>query len=229
MITRVIEDLEEVKARFNEKAAELNAYYIVRDEYENIFNTISKIIQLIETKTQQAHGIDLRQNLDLFKDLTNEMQTHRPLLDRLQLLSSTLSSQLTDSNERERVRRRLNDITRRWAELEQEIVSEEETMEEMKNLTELFINIRLTCEQWLKRTRDLITDLTNAKNVEIFDQLIPKAKSTLFEYQASVEHLQKLRNRFNRLVQINRTPDATQKVSSVSITDLTPFNCLVAW
>jgi tRNA uridine 5-carbamoylmethylation protein Kti12 len=67
MITRVIEDIAEVKVRFNEKAAELNAYYIVRDEYENILNTILKIIQLIETKTQQSQGIDIRQNLDLFK------------------------------------------------------------------------------------------------------------------------------------------------------------------
>lgn len=147
------------------------------------------------------------------KDLTVEMQTHRPLIDRLQLLSSTLSSQLTDANERERVRRRLNEITRRWTELEQEILSEEENMEEMKNLTELFHNIKLTCEQWLQRTRDLINDLTNAKTVEIFDQLIPKAKSTLFEYQSTLEHLQKLRNRFNRLVQINKTPEAAQKVN----------------
>ena len=145
--------------------------------------------------------------------MNNDMQTHRPLIDRLQLLSSTLSSQLTDTNERERVRRRLNELTRRWTELEQELVSEEESMEEMKNLTELFQNIRLTCEQWLKRARDLINELTNAKNVETFDQLIPKAKSTLFEYQASVEHLQRLRNRLNRLVQINRTADAAQKVN----------------
>ena len=144
------------------------------------------------------------------------MQTHRPLIDRLQLLSSTLSSQLTDTNERERVRRRLNEITRRWTELEQEILSEEETMEEMKNLTELFHNTRITCEQWLKRTRDLIHDLTNAKNVETFDQLIPKAKSALFEYQTVLEHVQRLRNRFNRLVQINRTAEATQKVELMS-------------
>jgi hypothetical protein len=67
MITRVIEDTADVKARFNEKQSELNAYNIIRDEYENIFNIISKIIQLIETKTQQSHGIDLRQNLDLLK------------------------------------------------------------------------------------------------------------------------------------------------------------------
>jgi hypothetical protein len=67
MITRVVEDMAEVKARFNEKESELNAYNIVRDEYEHIFNNISKIIQLIETTTQQSHGIDLRQNLDLLK------------------------------------------------------------------------------------------------------------------------------------------------------------------
>lgn len=69
MIARVIEDMADVKARFNEKVSELNAYNIVRDEYENIFHTISKIIQLIETKTQQSHGIDIRSNLDLFKVL----------------------------------------------------------------------------------------------------------------------------------------------------------------
>lgn len=153
------------------------------------------------------------------------MQTHRPLIDRLQLLASTLSSQLTDTNERERVRRRLNELTRRWTELEQELVSEEETMEEMKNLTELFQNLRLTCEQWLKRTRDLITELTNSKNVETFDQLIPKAKSTLFEYQASVEHVQRLRNRFSRLVQINRTAEATQKVRSIARRDQIRSGC----
>jgi molybdopterin biosynthesis enzyme MoaB len=67
MITRVVEDMAEVKARFNEKESELNAYNIVRDEYEHILSNISKIIQLIETTTQQSHGIDLRQNLDLLK------------------------------------------------------------------------------------------------------------------------------------------------------------------
>lgn len=67
MITRVIEDTADVKARLNEKVSELNAYNIIRDEYENIIHNISKIIQLIETKTQQSHGIDLRLNLDLLK------------------------------------------------------------------------------------------------------------------------------------------------------------------
>lgn len=140
------------------------------------------------------------------------MQAHRPLIDRLQLLSTTLSSELTDSNERERVRRRLNDVTRRWTQLEHDIISEEESMEEMTNLTELFYNISATCERWLKQTRDLINDLTNARNVEALDQLIPRAKSTLFEYQSSLEHLQRLRNKFNRLIQTNRTPEATVKV-----------------
>ncbi|CAF5044363.1 unnamed protein product, partial [Rotaria sp. Silwood1] len=164
IITRVIEDMTEVRARFNEKESELNAYNIIRDEYENIIEHTLKIIQLIEIKTQQSHSIDLRQNLDLLKDLTNEMQTHRSLIDRLQLLSSTLSSQLIDTNERERVRRRLNDIIRRWTQLEQDIMSEEENMEEMKNLTELYYNINITCERWLKQTRDLINELTNTRN-----------------------------------------------------------------
>jgi hypothetical protein len=140
------------------------------------------------------------------------MQTHRSLIDRLQLLSSTLSSQLTDPHERERVRRRFNEVTRRWTELEQDIISEEEHMEEMKHLTESFNDINTTCERWLKQTKDLIHELTHGRNVETFDQLIPKGKSTLFEYQTCLEHLQRLRHRFNRLVQTNKTPDATQKV-----------------
>jgi hypothetical protein len=67
MITRVVEDMTEVRARFAEKEAELNAYNIIRDEYENIIENILKITQFIETKTHQSHGIDLRENLDLLK------------------------------------------------------------------------------------------------------------------------------------------------------------------
>ena len=148
----------------------------------------------------------------LLKDLTNTMQTHRSLIDRLQILSSTLSSQLTDTKEREQVRRHLNEVTRRWTELEQDLISDEENMEEMKNLTESFHNVHTDCERWLKQTRDLIHELNNAKNVENFDQLIPKARSILYEYQGSLEHLQRLRNRLNRLVQANQRPEATQKV-----------------
>ncbi|CAF3642100.1 unnamed protein product [Rotaria sp. Silwood1] len=94
-------------------------------------------------------------------------------------------------------------------------MSEEENMEEMKNLTELYHYININCEQWLKQTRILINDLTNRRNVETFDQLIPKGKNTLFEYQTSLEHLQRLRNRLNRLVQTNRTPEASQKLNEV--------------
>jgi hypothetical protein len=139
------------------------------------------------------------------------MQTHRPLLDRLQLLASALTSQLTDSNERDRIRRRLNEITRRWTELEQNLLSEEEDMTEMNNLNQQYTDINLTCERWLKQTKDLINELINAKNIEIFDQLIPKAKNTLSEYQPNSENLQRLRNRLNRF---NKTSEATQKVNN---------------
>ncbi|CAF1194985.1 unnamed protein product [Rotaria sordida] len=193
----------------NYKLSELNAYNTIRDEYENLMENTLKIIQIIENKTQQSHGIDLRQNLDLLKDLTNEMQTHRSLIDRLQLLSSTLSSQLIDTNERER--RRLNEIIRRWTQLEQDLMSEEE----MKNLTELYHYINRNCQQWLKQTRILINDLTNTRNVETFDQLIRKGKNISFEYRTSLEHLQRLRNRLNQLVQTNRTPQASQKLNEV--------------
>ncbi|CAF4391158.1 unnamed protein product, partial [Rotaria sordida] len=46
---------------------QLNAYNTIRDEYENLMENTLKIIQIIETKTQQSYGIDLRQNLDLLK------------------------------------------------------------------------------------------------------------------------------------------------------------------
>jgi hypothetical protein len=72
MIARVVEDMNEVRARFTEKESELNAYNIVRDEYENIIENILKITQIIETKTQQSHGIDFRQNLDLLKVQTQK-------------------------------------------------------------------------------------------------------------------------------------------------------------
>jgi DNA repair exonuclease SbcCD ATPase subunit len=141
------------------------------------------------------------------------MQTHRSLLDRLQILSSTLTSQLTDSNERDRIRRRLNEITRRWTELEQDLISEEEDMTEMNHVHQQYITINSTCDHWLNQTKDLINELKNAKTVETFDQLIPKAKSILSEYQSNFEHLQRLRSRLNRLIQTNRTPEATQKVN----------------
>ncbi len=140
------------------------------------------------------------------------MQSHRPLLDRLQILSTTLTSQLIDSNDRDRIRRRLNELTRRWTELEQELISEEEDITEITNITQQYSDIYLTCERWLKQAKDLINELTHTKTVEIFDQLIPKAKNTLTEYQSVSEHLQRIRNRFNRFAQTNKTPEATQKV-----------------
>ncbi len=144
------------------------------------------------------------------------MQTHRTLLDRLQLLASTLTAQLTDANERDRVRRRLNEITRRWTELEQNLISEEEDMTEMHHVNQQYTEIHTACERWLKQTKDSINDLINARNVEILDQLIPKAKNILAEYQPHFEHVQRLRNRLNRLIQTKRTPEATQKVKQLN-------------
>jgi DNA repair exonuclease SbcCD ATPase subunit len=141
------------------------------------------------------------------------MQTHRSLVDRLQILSSTLTSQLTDSNERDRIRRRLNELTRRWTELEQELISEEEDVTEITNITQQFTDINSKCERWIKQTKDLINELTHTKTIEIFDQLIPKAKTTLSEYQSAFEHLQRLRNRLSRFAQTNKTPEATHKVN----------------
>ena len=67
MITRVIEDMAEVRARLEEKEVELHAYNVTRDEFENIMENVLTTIQLIETRIDQSRSIDFRQNLDLFK------------------------------------------------------------------------------------------------------------------------------------------------------------------
>ena len=213
MISRIFDDTNEIRGRIDEKEAELHAYNVVRDEYQTNMDNFLQAIQMIERKTDQSRGVDFRQNLDLFKELSEEMQIHRSSLDRLQLLSSTLTSQLTDVHERDQVRQRLNDITRRWTQLEQDLISEGETMEEMKNISETNEQLNLSIDRWLRQTRDLVHELTNAKQVELFDQLIPRGKSVLYEYQTFFEQLTRLRNRLNRLVQTNQTPEATQKVN----------------
>ncbi|CAF4315796.1 unnamed protein product [Rotaria sp. Silwood2] len=212
IIIRVYEDMDDIKVRFNEKTSELNDYNILRDEYENCIDNISKISQIIEAKTRKTN---VKLNLDSLKDLTVEMQAHRSLLDRLQLLSSTLTSQLTDSNERDRIRRRLNEVTRRWAELEQNVLSEEEEITEMNHVIQQYKDINSICEHWLRQAKDLINELTNTKAIEIFDQLIPKAKNILTEYQSIFEHLERLRNRLNRMIQTNRTPEGTLKLTEI--------------
>ena len=53
-----------MKSRLNEKAGELNDYDILRNEYENSIENVSKIIQVIETKTRQTNA---KLNLDLLK------------------------------------------------------------------------------------------------------------------------------------------------------------------
>jgi hypothetical protein len=146
------------------------------------------------------------------QDLTAERQTHHSLMDRLQLLSSSLIPQLTDPNEREHVRRRVNETTRRWTEVEQDLISKQEEMTEMNNITQQYTEIYSISERWLRQTKDLINELANGKNMELYNQLIPKAKNTLSDYQTSFDQLQRLRNRLNRLLQTSKTSEATQKV-----------------
>jgi hypothetical protein len=70
-ITGAFEGLEDMKVRLIEKASELNDYNILRDEYENCIDNISKMTQLFETKTRQSRGTDSRLNLDLLKVTKN--------------------------------------------------------------------------------------------------------------------------------------------------------------
>jgi hypothetical protein len=64
MIIRVYEDMEDIKTRLNEKSTELNDCSVLRNEYENCIENLSKIIQVIETKSRQANA---KLNLDLLK------------------------------------------------------------------------------------------------------------------------------------------------------------------
>jgi hypothetical protein len=53
--------MEDIKARLNEKSSELHDYNILKDEYENCMEKLSKII---ETTTRQTNA---KLNLDLLK------------------------------------------------------------------------------------------------------------------------------------------------------------------
>ena len=231
IIDRIIDDMAEVQARLKDKEIELTVHLTLRQEYEQITEDITQRIDSIETRMQSFHETDFRQHLDAFKvgtetgtsvfpsfcfakDLSTEIHVHRSSIERLQILSTSLSAQLTDTSDRDRVRQRVNDITRRWAKLEQEIVSEEETLDEMRVLTDLFDSSNAACQRWLTQTRDLIEQLSNGRHVELLDQVVPRAKTTLFEYQTCLENLQRLRTRLNRLTQTTKTPVGIQKVRS---------------
>ncbi|CAF4405420.1 unnamed protein product [Adineta steineri] len=144
------------------------------------------------------------------------MQTHHAKIDRLQTISSSLIPQLTDPNERERVRRHVSELTRRWTELEQDLTTKQEETNEMNSINQQYIEINSTCERWLRQTKDITHELANGKNVEIYNQLIPKAKTILMDYQTNFEQLQRLRNRLNRLAQTSKISEATQKVVLVN-------------
>lgn len=132
------------------------------------------------------------------------MHNHRALLDRLQLIVSTLTSQLSDSHEREHLRRRLNEITRQWTKIEQDLINEEEEgIIEMHHLNQQYSHIHSTIDRWLKQAKDLNQQLTNGRTIEVFDQLIPKEKIVLNEYQFTWEQFQRLRSRLHRLSQTN--------------------------
>ena len=140
------------------------------------------------------------------------MQEHHPSIDRVQLLASTLASQLTDAHDRDQLRHRLNEITRRWAQVEQDLISGGESLEEMKHFSESFDQLRTLSERWIVQTRELIQELTNSKTVEMFDQLIPKGKTMAFEFPTYIDQVQRLRARLNRLAQTNKTTNGAQKV-----------------
>ncbi len=64
MLTRIDEDMEEMKCRLHEKSSELNDFNVQQDEYENCIENISKTIQIIETKIRQ---LNMKLTFDLLK------------------------------------------------------------------------------------------------------------------------------------------------------------------
>ncbi|CAM4836468.1 unnamed protein product [Rotaria magnacalcarata] len=219
IVIRVYEEIDDIKLRINEKKTQLNDLNLLRDEYESSIENITKVLLIIEAKAQKTNNA---LNLDALKDLIVEMQAHRPLIDRVQLLSSTLISHLIDSNEREHIRRRLNEIVRQWTEIEQILINEEEDITEMNHITLEYRNSYALCEHWLKQAKELIYELTNAKTIETLNQLMPKARTILTEYQSNLQHLDRLKNKLVRIIQTSRISEATLKLNELDrlLTDL---------
>ena len=47
--------MDEVKVRSKEKAAELNDYHVLRNEYEHSMENLSKVIQQLQSRSRQGH------------------------------------------------------------------------------------------------------------------------------------------------------------------------------
>lgn len=165
---RIIEDATEICGRLDEKEMELHASNVVRNEYPTNMENFLRAIQLIQRKADQSRGVDYRRNLHLFKDLLQEVS--------LSIVHNFSHLYI--------------DITRRWTRLKQDLLFEEETMENMKTVSETAEQLNISIDRWMRQTKDLIDHLISAKtdkNVRSIDS--PR------------------RNRYNRLVQTNQTPE----------------------
>ena len=123
------------------------------------------------------------------------MQTHRPLLDRLQFLSAGLISQLADSNEHDRLHRHLADTSRRWTDLEQSLTNAEDEIVEINHVNQQLAGIASHCNDCFKRTEEIIRDM---KNSDSLDPLISRAKGILSQYASHIQSVQGLKDRAHR-------------------------------
>ena len=128
------------------------------------------------------------------------MQTHRPLLDRLQFLCTGLISQLADSNEHDRLRRQLTDTARRWSDLEQSLTNAEDEIVGINHVNQQLAGIASHCNDCFKRTDEIIRDM---KNNGTRDPLISRAKSILSEYASHIQSVQGLKDRAHRCAPTN--------------------------
>ena len=206
-ITGLFGHAKDIRISLNDKRKLFSDFSVVRDEHQSCLENLSKMMDSITRGASKNVTLDLlkvttHRRLDLSRsrclsrqDLTQRMQTHRPLLDRLQFLSTGLISQLTDSNEHDRLRRQLTDMARRWTDLEQSLTNAEDEIVEINHVNQQLVGIALNCNDCFKRTEEIIRDL---KNIDTLDRSICRAKGILSEYASHMQFVQGLKDRAQR-------------------------------
>lgn len=169
-----------MERRLTEKVTEITEFNDRRDEFDR---TLEKIDSWIHSSTKEMHHLSI----------------HRPLFDRLPSLVTRLTCQLGDSGERDDVRRRLEEITRRWTEVEEILLNQEDQRTELHQINAHYLDVHSLGQQWLEETRHLIDELNNPKNVNNFDSLLVKGKTSLSIFDTNFDQVPRVRHRLQRL------------------------------
>lgn len=65
LIARVEDEMEEIRVRSKDKAAELSDYHVLRHEYETSMDNLSKMIQQLQNRTRQGN-VKVNDNFHFF-------------------------------------------------------------------------------------------------------------------------------------------------------------------